>query len=94
MVYRSSVKSTTTLWGVKRTKPARAARTVFAANLRRERLARGWSQLTLADHAGLHFTYVSAVEGGKRNISIDAMDCLARALGMKLGELLLEKDDG
>jgi transcriptional regulator with XRE-family HTH domain len=64
------------------------ARGVFAANLRRERLAKGWSQMTLADHAGLHFTYVSSVECSKRNVSIDAMDCLARALGVDLALLL------
>ncbi len=49
--------------------------------------------MLLAEKADLHFTYVSAVEGGKRNISIDAMDCLAKALGMKLGALLSEDLD-
>ena len=44
--------------------------------------------MTLADHAGLHFTYVSSVECSKRNVSIDAMDCLARALGVDLALLL------
>jgi len=44
--------------------------------------------MVLADHAGLHFTYVSSVECGKRNISIDAMERLARALGIALPVLL------
>lgn len=46
--------------------------------------------MTLADQAGLHFTYVSSVECGKRNISIDAMGDLALALGIKLARLLQE----
>ena len=73
---------------MKRTKSAHAARDILAANLRRERLARGWSQMTLGDEAGLHFTYISAVECSKRNVSIDAMDRLAKAMGLELWELL------
>lgn len=68
----------------------RSAREVFAANVRRARLAKNWSQMVLADHADLHFTYVSSVECGKRNISIDAMERLARALEIALPVLLQE----
>lgn len=70
----------------------RPAREVFATNLRQARLARNWSQMVLADHAGLHFTYVSSVECGKRNISIDAMERLARALETSLPVLLQDLD--
>lgn len=44
--------------------------------------------MDLAEAADLHFTYVSAVECRKRNISIDAMDRLAKAMGMELWVLL------
>lgn len=71
-------------------KPARSAREAFAVNLRQARLAKGWSQMTLADAAGLHFTYVSSVECAKRNVSIDAMERLAVALGLPLSRLLLD----
>lgn len=71
-------------------KHSRSAREIFATNLRRERLAKNWSQMELADAAGLHFTYVSSVEGSKRNVSIDAMERLAVALGLPLSRLLLE----
>ncbi len=60
-------------------------------NLRQARLAKGWSQMTLADAAGLHFTYVSSVECAKRNISLDAMERLARALDVPLPALLTDK---
>jgi transcriptional regulator with XRE-family HTH domain len=76
---------------VKKTKQAHTARDILAANLRRERLAKGWSQMELADEAELHFTYISAVECRKRNVSIDAMERLAKALGMELWELLRKR---
>lgn len=74
-------------------KPTRSAREAFAVNLRQARLAKGWSQMVLADAAGLHFTYVSSVECAKRNVSIDAMERLARALGVPLSKLLLDLKD-
>jgi len=46
--------------------------------------------MDLADKADLHFTYVSSVECSKRNVSIDAMSRIARALGVPLSELLRE----
>ncbi len=44
--------------------------------------------MELGDEAELHFTYISAVECRKRNVSIDAMERLANALDMELWELL------
>ena len=53
----------------------------------------GLSQESLADLAGLHRTYVGAVERGERNISIDNMERLAVALGYDVVDLLQEKSD-
>jgi transcriptional regulator with XRE-family HTH domain len=69
-------------------KTSRAARRIFAVNLRRERKKCGLSQETLADIAGLHRTYVGSVERGERNISLDNVERLARALGLELTDLL------
>lgn len=66
------------------------ARQLFARRLRQIRQSRGLSQEAVADLAGLHRTYVGSVERGERNISIDNMECLAKALGVELSELLRE----
>lgn len=65
-----------------------SARLRFANNLREARLSRGWSQEDLAEESGLHRTYVGSVERGERNISVDNMECLAKAVGVELIELL------
>ncbi|MEO0964571.1 MAG: helix-turn-helix transcriptional regulator [Planctomycetota bacterium] len=66
------------------------ARLIFAANLRQIRIERDMSQEGLAAKAKLHRTYVGSVERGERNISIDNMEKLARALGVGIVDLLAE----
>lgn len=56
-------------------------KTVLAENLRRLRTEAGLSQEELADRAGLHRTYVSSVEGGHRNVTLENIFALAEALG-------------
>lgn len=63
-------------------------RQIFAKNLKSERLAKNLSQEELADLAGLHRTYVSSVERGERNISIDNIAKLAQALGISISVLI------
>ena len=67
------------------------ARAVFAKRLRQIRLSKGLSQEALADLAGLHRTYVGSVERGERNVSIDNMERLAKALEVDIFELLREQ---
>jgi len=61
---------------------------IFAQNVRRLRKEQGLSQEALADRAGLHRTYVGAVERGERNITLVSANRIARALGLELSELL------
>ena len=61
---------------------------VFAANLRLARRLRDVSQEALALDAGLSRTYVSEVERGERNVSIDNMGLLADALQIPLIDLV------
>lgn len=69
------------------------ARKVFAKRLRQLRQVRGLSQEALADLAGLHRTYVGSVERGERNVSIDNMERLARALEVDIAELLRDEQN-
>lgn len=64
------------------------SRLVFARNLRQARRLKDLSQEALALQAGLSRTYVSEVERGARNISIDNMGLLADALEIPLQDLL------
>jgi transcriptional regulator with XRE-family HTH domain len=69
-------------------KNGRTLRQCFAANLKAARVARGLSQEAMAHEAGLHRTYIGSVENGERNISIDNIEKLAKALGMDPTELV------
>jgi transcriptional regulator with XRE-family HTH domain len=65
-------------------------RKILARNLRAKRAELGLSQEELADRAGLHRTYVGAIERAERNVSIDNIAKLAAAVGLTVGELLTE----
>lgn len=65
-----------------------SAREVFGKNLRRARRLKDVSQEELALRADLSRTYVSEVERGVRNVSIDNMGLLAQALGVPLKDLV------
>lgn len=69
------------------------ARLLFSRNLKKHRLEKMLSQEELADLSGLHRTYVSAVERGIKNISIDNMEKLAKALDADIRELLNPYDN-
>jgi len=53
---------------------------VFSNNLRKYRNASGLSQEAFANKAGLHRTYISALECGKRSIALDNIEKIADAL--------------
>lgn len=61
----------------------------FAENVKSYRKERGYSQEHLAELAGLHRTYISAIEREKRNISIENIGKIADALGIDAQLLLV-----
>lgn len=67
---------------------------VFAGNLRRYRKATGLSQEGFAEKAGLHRTYISAVECEKRSIALENVQKIADALGVDAYLLFIEDKNG
>jgi len=59
----------------------------FGERIRKYRLQKGYSQEELAYKAGLHWTYISGIERGLRNITIKNVRRVAKALGRKTKEL-------
>lgn len=55
--------------------------------VRELRLSKNISQETLADLCGLHRTYISDVELGKRNVSLENIEKIAKALEVSLTKL-------
>lgn len=67
-------------------------REIFAANLRRTRTLRGFSQEALAHEANMDRTYVSALERAQYSASLDMLEQIAEALGVAPHELLINPD--
>lgn len=60
----------------------------LAANMKRLRKERGWSQEVLADEAGLDRTYISGIERKVKNPTVTVVERVAKALGCPMGVLL------
>ncbi len=62
----------------------------FGTAVRSRRMAVGMSQEKLAERAGLHPTYVSMIERGVRNATLDVSARIANALKVDLPKLIKE----
>ncbi len=69
-------------------------RSRFGVRLRQLRTARELSQESLAGLAGLHRTFVSMVERGKRNVTIATVEKLAKALECRMADLMPDAENG
>ena len=67
--------------------------TIFGQNLRAARIKADLTQAQLAERTGLTQQYVSLVEAGHQNITIDTMAALARAVGRDVSALIRERRD-
>jgi transcriptional regulator with XRE-family HTH domain len=56
--------------------------------IRTIRQRKAWSLEELAERAGMHVTYLSSIERGHRNPTLNVIGSLAAALGVSLSELL------
>ncbi len=65
-------------------------REVFSRNVRLYRIHIGLSQEDLAAESGLDRTFVSSLERGVRNISIDNIELICSALSLPASELVAD----
>ncbi|HVS69291.1 MAG TPA: helix-turn-helix transcriptional regulator [Mycobacteriales bacterium] len=59
----------------------------FGHTVRAAREERGLSQAALADAAGIHPTYLSGIERGRRNVALRNVRAIADALGVEVRDL-------
>ena len=70
----------------KQRKPSAISRSL-GKKLRLLRNERGWTSEYFAERAGLHPTYISSLENGNRNPTLNVVGALARALSISISEL-------
>jgi len=66
---------------------------IFGAKLKEHRKKQGFSQEAVAEKAGIHRTYVSAIENGKTDLSLSIAEKVANALGKKLSDVIAEVEE-
>lgn len=64
----------------------------FGKAIRKLRIEKGISQEAFAEMCDLHRTYISDVELGKRNVSLENIQKMAVALNMSISDVFLEID--
>lgn len=57
----------------------------FGERLKEVRLKKKLTQLQLAERSGIERTFISHIEAGSRNVSIDTMEKLFDGLGVRFG---------
>ena len=65
----------------------------FGSTIRKLRISKGVSQETFADLCNLHRTYISDIELGKRNVSLENIERIAIALQVPITKLFEEVEN-
>ncbi|MGO9323599.1 MAG: helix-turn-helix domain-containing protein [Terracidiphilus sp.] len=71
---------------------AKNIQAALGARIRQLRKEREWSQEDLAAASDLHWTYIGQVERGERNLTLQSLKAIAKALNLKMSELLAGVD--
>ncbi len=61
---------------------------LLGLRLRSLRKAKGWRQIDLAQHSGVHEVHISDLERGSREVGLKTLQRLAKALRVKTADLL------
>lgn len=64
----------------------------FGAAVRRLRKERGYSQESFAARAKIGRSYMGQIERGEINISLDNIEKIASALGLRVGDTMMEAE--
>lgn len=56
----------------------------FGNKVREKRLEQNLSQEELAERAGVHRTYIGMIERAEKNITLENIEKIAKALGIKI----------
>lgn len=59
----------------------------FGQRVRDERLKRRFSQEELASRAGVHRTYIGMIERAEKNITLENIEKVAKALNLSISDL-------
>jgi len=65
-----------------------STRRILAKKIKLLRFSRGWSQETLAELCGFSRSYITNIESGKHNLSLDNLEHIAQAFEVQIAELL------
>jgi len=59
----------------------------FGQKVREERARLGLSQEELASRAGVHRTYIGMIERAEKNITLENIEKIAKALGLSISQM-------
>ncbi len=62
----------------------------FGRRLRELRKKKGWTQVQMADALGIDRSYISDMEGGKKNVCLPTLEVFAHGFGVSMAELISE----
>jgi XRE family transcriptional regulator, regulator of sulfur utilization len=68
---------------------SRNVKELVAENVRKARLSKGLSQSELASRMRADRSYVSRLEAGKQNCTIETLSAVAKILGVKVSDLTI-----
>ncbi|MGA2251635.1 helix-turn-helix domain-containing protein [Terracidiphilus sp.] len=60
---------------------------LLGKRIRELRKAKGWRQIDLAEHSGVHEVHISDLERGSREAGIETLWTIAQALSVSLSDL-------
>ncbi|MBI2454438.1 MAG: helix-turn-helix transcriptional regulator [Parcubacteria group bacterium] len=62
----------------------------FGNRMRKERIRLRLSQEKLATRAGVHRTYIGMIERAEKNITLENIQKICRALNLKIGDFFVD----